>query len=206
MLCYGVVVVRVAIVPSAEESRGWGLGAQQPQPLTVCPLPPLGLGQTSQQGVLGGLSIQHVWLSPDTWSHDTGHTQPGSVLGQLLQEVSSSCVVLDISIRGVGWVVFTIPRLEKVHPSPPPSTITAGIMAGISIGCCGGWEDKVLVFCYLQTNKLITKYYQLSFVIWQQGGGLPWGFSTVEWKRKVAQYWNVWRFLTRIFWRQTLHC
>ena len=121
MLCYGVR--RVAIVPSAEESRGWGLGAQQPQPLTVCPLPPLGLGQTSQQGVLGGLSIQHVWLSPDTWSLSPALTTVVRLSLALYlarsSRTSPPVVWEDISIRGVGWVHHS----PAGDGSPLPSTL-----------------------------------------------------------------------------------
>ena len=125
MLCYGVVVVRVAIVPSAEESRGWGLGAQQPQPLTVCPLPPLGLGHHQSAGSAGRAFYptrvavtRHLISLP--CPHDTGHTQPGPVLGQILQDVSSSCVVGYFNQRSGMGCVHHSPAGEG---SPLPSTL-----------------------------------------------------------------------------------
>ena len=130
----------------------WGkprVGAQQPQPLTVCPLPPRPrTAETAETAATGGrLSNQHVRLSPDCSSVLTGSHGllgwPGAVLCWLQTLRWHSTFLLQSSawrFQSEEWVVFNISPAGDSPPSLPPPprsprTITSGIMVGISIGC-----------------------------------------------------------------------
>ena len=139
--------MRVAIVPSAEESRGWGPNSRS-HSLSVHFR--LGLGQRRQRRqrpLVGG------FLTNTCGCHQTAaQTSQASRAPRLAWScpvlTSNTQITSNISppvlcawrFQSEEWVVFNISPAGDSPPSLPPPprsprTITSGIMVGISIGC-----------------------------------------------------------------------
>ena len=147
------------------------MGAQQPQPLSVHFR--LGLGQWRQRRLDWSrleLSNKHVWavsLSPSPTLSLQNRTKQQRATGLRRCNISLARLVqfvfywrvyhLSSGLTGYfnqksGLVVFNIPH-QEISPPPaptPPCTITSGIMAGLSIGCCPHYQS-----CWRQRQGVI---------------------------------------------------